>query len=94
MTKSEQTLVNIRNFIGRGGSGSRWFAYAYVSWYRSRSEDRLVSLGGVERLDHTNIILFWEMINLRRGRDWDEAALYDLEMYAIKEWDMNNQTAR
>lgn len=94
MTKSALTLEKIRCLIGKGGSGSKWFAHAYVSWYRSSSEHRLISLAGVERLDSTNILLFWEMINLRRGADWDEAALYELELYAIEEWRMNDPTMR
>lgn len=94
MTRSAHTVQKIKCLIGKGGSGSNWFAHAYVSWYRSSSEDRLISLAGVERLDPTNMFLFWEMINLRRGGDWDEAALYELELYAIDEWHMNDPTRR
>ncbi|MEB0123973.1 hypothetical protein QN391_25315 [Pseudomonas sp. CCI1.2] len=89
MTKFEHTMENIRCLIGRGGDGSKWFAYAYVSWYRSSGGHQVISLAGVERLDNTNIHLFWEMINLRRGRDWSEMALYELELYAIEQWHMN-----
>lgn len=94
MTKFEETLKNIKCLIGKGGSGSNWFAHAYVSWYRSFSEDRLISLAGVERLDRKNIVLFWEMINLRRGGNCDENALYELELYAIEEWRMNGSITR
>jgi len=94
MAKYEGTLDRIRCLIQKGGSGSKWFAHAYVSWYRTLSEDRLISLSGVERLDSENILLFWEMINLRRGGAWDEAALYELELYAIEEWRMNDPAMR
>ena len=94
MTKSEETVAKIKCLIGKGGSGSNWFAHAYVSWYRSSSEDRLISLGGVERLDRNNMLLFWEMINLRRGGNWDETALYELELYAIEEWRMYDPITR
>lgn len=94
MTKSELTLEKIRCLIGKGGSGSEWFAHAYVSWYRSFSENRLISLAGVERLDSNNILLFWEMINLRRRGNYDDEALYELEIYATKEWRMNEPTTR
>lgn len=88
MTKFEDTLEKIKCLIGKGGDGSRWFAHAYVSWYRNHSEKRVISLAGVERLDDANMHLFWEMINLRRGRDWSEMALYNLELYAIEQWHM------
>lgn len=91
MNRTQKTLEEIKFFITRGGKASQWFAYAYVSWYRSHNEDRLISLAGVERLDHTNMLLFWEMINLRRGADWDEEKLYALEKLAIEVWRMNEQ---
>lgn len=94
MARPEETVAKIKSLISKGGSGSSWFAHAYVSWYRSFSEDRLISLAGVERLDHNNIVLFWEMINLRRGGNWDEGALHELELYAIEEWRMNDPTTR
>ncbi|MFV0927061.1 hypothetical protein [Pseudomonas palmensis] len=89
MTKFEQTLEKIRQLIGKGGDGSKWFAHAYVSWYRSSNGNRVISLAGVERLDDNNMHLFWEMLNLRRGRDWSEMALYELEQYAIEQWNMD-----
>lgn len=84
MTKFEQSISDIKNMMGKGGDSSKWFAQAYVSWYRSSSEDRLISLAGVERLDDANMLLFYEMINLRRDHAWNEMALYNLELYAIE----------
>nr|WP_314529224.1 hypothetical protein [uncultured Pseudomonas sp.] len=89
MNEFEKTIEKIRDLISNGGGGSRWFAYAYVSWYRN-SENRLVSLSGVERLDCANMQLFWLMINLRRNRDWCETTLYELERYAIEKWRMDD----
>ncbi|AWY43772.1 hypothetical protein DKY63_29180 [Pseudomonas putida] len=85
MTEFEKNIEKIRSMINNGGSSSEWFAQAYISWYRT-GERRLVSLAGVERLDSGNMQLFWTMINLRRGRDWSEMALYELERYAVEKW--------
>lgn len=89
MTEFEKTIEKIKSLISNGGGGSRWFAHAYVSWYRN-GDSRLVSLSGVERLDSVNMQLFWQMINLRRNRDWCETTLYELERYAIEKWQMDN----
>ncbi len=89
MSEFEETTRQIRDLISNGGSSSKWFALAYVSWYRN-SESRLVNLAGVDCLDSINVRLFWSMINLRRQRNWCESTLYDLERYAIEKWKLGS----
>jgi len=81
-----KTLKEIRDFFDVDCDTSRWFAQAYVSWYRPGN--RLVDLEGVTYLDSGRFGLFVKMLRLRNHGSWDDYALFELERYAIKLYDL------
>ncbi len=81
MSEFLNVVKNIKDFLSLDCSSSRWFAEAYVSWYRGC---KTINLQGVESLDSSNLILFCKMLQLRRMRGWDERPLFELERYAIE----------
>jgi hypothetical protein len=81
----EKTLSDICRFLSTECSTAKWFAQAYVSWYRGKSE---VNLEGVESLDRSNLSLFFKMLQLRKMPDWRDSRLYETERYAIDLFDL------
>lgn len=76
------TLAAIRKFFDVNCDSSKWFATAYVSWYRGGK--RKVNLQDVIYLDPDRFELFTRMLQLRNMPGWDDFDLYELEQYAIK----------
>ena len=81
-----QTLGEIREFLGVNCDSSRWFAEAYLSWYRTRG--RQVNLQGVIYLDTERFSLFVKMLKLRDVPGWSDSELHELERYAIKLYEL------
>lgn len=81
----EKNLSDVRAFIATGGDASLWFAKAFASWYWV-TDFWQINLNGYEYLDRHNKELFFKMLNLRELNGCTDSALYEVALFAIKEW--------